>query len=226
MSETKPYGNPKTAHLLVIGHDPRLQESDTEAEYVLFMDYLERELPKRKSELRKYGLAQAVVDYIAYLTGNKYSVETMNRMYFTNLCNQFLQHPEKKGETVLIPDEIAGRGISEIEKTLQIGSFKLVLPMSLQVFYHLVRWGFVPNESVDMKEFLQKARPAESYAMQGAYRPTEQRAFVDVCGNRYSYYGVPVIPILHVNNWKNFAKRDPYRTQIERTVGHIGELIG
>jgi hypothetical protein len=200
MVETKPYGNPEIAHLLVIGHDPRLQESDNEAKYVFFMDYLEREPPVHKVELRKYGLAKAVVDYIAYLTSNKYNVSTINRMYFTNLCNEFIQHPEKKGETVLIPDEKADYGVSDIEKTLQIGSFRLVLPMSLQVFYHLVRRGFVPSESDEMKKFLRKARPDESFALQGAYRPTERRAFVDICGNRYYHRGVPVIPILHVKN--------------------------
>lgn len=76
VSVTKPYGNPKIADLLVIGHDPRLQESDTEAEYVFFMDYLERELPKQKLELRKYSLAKAVIDYISYLTGNRYGIES------------------------------------------------------------------------------------------------------------------------------------------------------
>ena len=225
VSVTKPYGNPKIADLLVIGHDPRLQESDTEAEYVFFMDYLERELPKQKLELRKYSLARAVIDYISYLTGSRYGIESVNKLYFTNLCNEFLAHPEKKKETVLIPDDKADYGISEIGKTLQIGSFKLMLPMSLQVFYHLVKFGFVPNETEDMKRFLRKGRPDESYAMQGAYRPTEQRAFVEVCGNRYHHCEIPVIPILHVKNWQRMIEGDPYYSEMRKAIDNISVIL-
>jgi hypothetical protein len=221
MSKTKPYGNPKTAHLLVIGHDPRLQESDTEAEYVFFVDYLEREPPTYKAALRKYGLAKAVVDYIAYLSDNKYGIHTLDKIYFTNLCNELLPRPEKKNQTVIIPNDKANHGISEIEEALGIGSFQLMLPMSLQVFYHLVRQGFVPNKSDDMKEFLKRAHPDEAFAKQGAYRPIRQKAFVNVCGNVYYHRRIPVIPVLHVKSWLRMVRREPYTTLMEKASYNI-----
>ena len=160
-------------------------------------------------------------NYVAYLTDNEYGMETMDKFYFTNLCNEFLPHPGKKNETVLIPDDRADHGISEIEKTVKVGSFRLILPMSLQVFYHLVRRRFVPNESDDMKEFLRKAQPDESYALQGAYRPIKQRAFVEVCGGRYLHQKLPVIPILHVKNWQKMVRNEPYRSRMGTAVNNI-----
>jgi hypothetical protein len=226
MNQTKPYGNPKIADLLVIGHDPRLQESDTEAEYVFFLDYLERELPKQKPELRKYGLAKAVIDYIAHLTNNRYTMDKVNKLYVTNLCNQFLPHPAKKGQTVLIPDDEADRGINDIEKTLESGPFKLILPMSLQVFYQLARRGFIPNETSDIVEFLSKAQPDKSHAGEGAYVPIEEMPFVNVCGNVYYCRDrVPVIPILHVKTWQRMVRNEPYRSRMTRAVNNVCRVL-
>lgn len=223
MNKAKPYGNPHSADLFIIGHDPRLQISDVEANYVFFMDYLEREVPKTYPERRKYGLAKSVIGYIAYLTAGKYGIDTTEKLYFTNLCNEFLPHPKRSG-TVLIPNDKAEYGISEIENILKVDSFKLILPMSLQVFYHLVRRGFVPNESDKMREFLRKARPDDSYAAWGAYSSAEPRAFVEVCGNIYYHRAIPVIPILHVKNWQDRVKNEPYKSRIEAAFNNICEI--
>lgn len=59
-AEAKPFGDLKTAKVLVIGHDPRLQKSNTIAEYCFFADYFFRPLPKSPSELRKYKLAESL----------------------------------------------------------------------------------------------------------------------------------------------------------------------
>ena len=71
MSQTKPFGNPATADMLVIGHDPRLQSSQAEAEYAFFLDYLQRyaAAPAYGPEKRKYGLANALLDYVSALAG-------------------------------------------------------------------------------------------------------------------------------------------------------------
>ena len=40
MRNCKPYGDPATAKVLVVGHDPRLHRSKAEAQCAFFMDYL------------------------------------------------------------------------------------------------------------------------------------------------------------------------------------------
>lgn len=46
---------------LLIGHDPRLQISDTQAEYVLFANYFFDNTIKDKAFKSKYGLAASVL---------------------------------------------------------------------------------------------------------------------------------------------------------------------
>ena len=58
--KTKPWGDPETANILVIGHDPRLQETATIADYCFFADYYFQPKPEKKNELRKYGLAESL----------------------------------------------------------------------------------------------------------------------------------------------------------------------
>jgi hypothetical protein len=60
--------NPK---ILVIGHDPRLQKSDTIAGYALFADYYFKPIPKAPRELQKYNLAKATFGKILSLTNGK-----------------------------------------------------------------------------------------------------------------------------------------------------------
>lgn len=50
-----------TPRALLIGHDPRLQISDTQAEYVLFANYFFDNTIKDKAFKSKYGLAASVL---------------------------------------------------------------------------------------------------------------------------------------------------------------------
>ena len=70
--------------ILLIGHDPRLQNSETQAEVALFADYYFRPVPTKPSEKSKYGLAKATFDMLTWLTCGKYNPE---EVYITNLCN-------------------------------------------------------------------------------------------------------------------------------------------
>lgn len=57
---TKDFKPHKPAKVLIIGHDPRLQSSDTKAEYVLFADYYFKTDIKGGAEKRKQGLAKSL----------------------------------------------------------------------------------------------------------------------------------------------------------------------
>lgn len=61
----KPFGNLATARLLIIGYDPRLQNSKAEAETALFFNYLTCPEPTQTSERRKYALAHGTWEYVS-----------------------------------------------------------------------------------------------------------------------------------------------------------------
>lgn len=54
----------KEAKALLVGHDPRLQNSNTIANYALFADYYFKPISNIQSEKRKYGLAKSSFEYI------------------------------------------------------------------------------------------------------------------------------------------------------------------
>ena len=108
-------GDIKKAKVLVIGHDPRLRETNTLASNAFFADYYFRSIPTQRSERAKYNLAEAVFGYIGYLTSYKYSAD---QIVLTNLCNFALPHAPK-GKTVFIPEEKARQGINEINDMLK-----------------------------------------------------------------------------------------------------------
>ncbi|MBN1545152.1 MAG: hypothetical protein JW902_00670 [Syntrophaceae bacterium] len=197
-------GDPKKAKVLVIGHDPRLQDSHTLAGYALFGDYYFKPVPTRKNELAKYQLAEAVYSYIGHLTSNKYSP---TQIVLTNLCNDALPHAPQ-GKTVYIPEKKARQGIDEIREILNGSSIELIFAMSLQVNYWLQQLGFYP--AVD--EFLSSAKPKERGVTNKPpyYNPTRGRAFTLICGKQYQTTDQRiVVPILHVKNWLlrgSFAK--------------------
>ena len=62
---TQPFcaGDISRAKVLVIGHDPRLQKTDTQAGYAFFADYFYHAIPLKKSERAKYQLAEAMFGY-------------------------------------------------------------------------------------------------------------------------------------------------------------------
>ena len=121
---TKPFIKDKSkAKVLVIGHDPRLQKSDNIADKSFYADYFFKPIPTKKSERAKYNLASNLFSYIGWLTNYKY---TRDNIYITNLCNESLPHPDKKGKTVLIPEHMAKEGIEEIKKIISLPSVRAV----------------------------------------------------------------------------------------------------
>jgi hypothetical protein len=220
-SQCRPFGDPAQARVFIIGHDPRLRASHTQAETVFFLDYLEQGRPAKKSEAAKYDLASAVVGYIEHLTGG---MVPLREIYFTNLCNEFLPHPQRGG-TVLIPDEVADRGIAEIDKALAQGRPQVIIPMSLQVFYHLARSGFVTMTDEQREVFLSKAAPKPRDAERGAYVQSKPKAFMDVCGERFLHDGVPVVPVLHVKAWPLKGRFKSYEQAMQKAAASIQRAL-
>jgi hypothetical protein len=197
MKTVKPFGDLKTATILIIGHDPRLQRSGAEAEVAFFFDYPARPRPTSRLEARKYDLAQAVCNYVNELAGREVPLVDL---YVTNLCNEFLEHTPGSG-TVLIPDARARRGVEQIAQIVAAGRFKVILPMAVQTFYHLCRLGFIDEDSELVSRFINAALPRASKAVQGIYETVGEAPFLAVCGQRLHHRGVPVVPIVHVKQW-------------------------
>lgn len=206
MSSVKPFGSLDSANILVIGHDPRLQRSRAEASVHLFLDYLAHDRPSSRSEARKHDLAQAFWDYVRELAGRDMSLE---ELFVTNLCNEFLEHTPGSG-TVLVPDDKAQRGVEEIENAATIGHFQVILPMAVQPFYHLCRLGFIDEDTELVRRFLAGARPRASKAAQGIYVQSGSAPFLAVCGQRFHHRGIPVVPVLHVKQWPLKARMIRY----------------
>lgn len=195
---TKPYcfGGFTNSKVLAIGHDPRLQRSDTLAQYALFADYFFRQKPDNASERAKYDLAESLFSYIGYLTSYTYS---SSQIAVTNLCNAPLPHAPR-GKIVLIPEEQALNGLKAIESILSQSSIELIFPMSLQVNYWLQKFSFFSGPP----EFLNLARPIDRGLTHDPpyYQPYKNRAFTLLCGKKFQTKdGRLLIPILHVKQW-------------------------
>lgn len=187
--------------VLLIGHDPRLQTSDTIADYALFADYYFRKQPKNISEKRKYDLAKKSFNQVLEITNKRYRVE---EIYVTNLCNEALQHAPKN-RTVLIPASIAENGVEHIKNILiQYRSIELVFPMSQQVNYWLQFFGLYHTNT----DYLDKAKPNLKGVNNNPpyYQAVKQREspFLEICGNVYTLdTGQKLIPILHTKLYGN-----------------------
>jgi hypothetical protein len=221
MNATKPFGDLTTATILVIGHDPRLQRSQAQAEVAFFFDYLTRPRPTSHSEARKYDLAKAVWDYVSALAGREVS---LGELYVTNLCNEFLEHAPGRG-TVLIPDDLAGQGVQQITQTIASGRFKVILSMAAQTFYHLCHLGFIDEDSEVVRHFIQDARPRASKAAQGIYVQSGKAPFLAVCGCRFHHRGVAVVPIVHVRQWPLRPRAMRYAEPMARAQQEIRQLL-
>jgi hypothetical protein len=203
--------------ILLIGHDPRLQTSDTIADYALFINYYFNECPNKGSEKRKYNFAKASLEQVLNLTNNKYRAE---EIYVTNLCNEALPHAPQ-GKTVLISHDIAKAGVERIKNIISHNnSIDLIFPMSQQVNYWLQRFGFYCTDT----EFLLKAEPKEKGIINESpyYEPKKQKAFLDICGNIYkTEASKKVIPILHT---KQYNKITTYFPKYEKLKEMLAEL--
>lgn len=216
MSAVKPFGDLCTAIILVIGHDPRLQDSPAQAEFAFFFEYLTRPRPSAPSDRSKYGLAQAVVDYVSELVGRDVPLP---ELYVTNLCNQFI--PQPGSGTVLIPDALARQGVEQIEQTVNAAHFKVLLPMAVQTFYHLCRLGFLDEQSDALARFVAGARPRPVKTAQGLYVQSGRAPFLDVCGELFHHHGVPVVPTVHVKQWPLGKCMGKYREPMEKAGSQV-----
>ena len=195
--------------VLLIGHDPRLQTSDTIADYALFINYYFNGCSNIGSEKRKYNFAKASFEQVLNLTNNNYRAE---EIYVTNLCNETLPHAPQ-GKTVLIPHDVAKEGVECIKKIIsQNDSIELILPMSQQVNYWLQRFDFYRTDT----DFLLKAEPKEKGIINESpyYEPKKHKVFLDICGNIYkTETSKMVVPILHT---KQYDKIPAYLPKYEK----------
>lgn len=197
--KTKDWKPSKPALALVIGHDPGLQKSETQASYALFADYYFKPLPSIPSEKSKYGLTKSTFDQIAYLSNNQIDPKSI---YITNLCNDSLTYAPT-GKTVLIPESKAKQGISKILQIINDNpSIEYIFPMSLQVNYWLQKLGFYESNT----DFVTLTEPKEKGIknVKPYFSPRKPKTFQLICGNMYNTSvneKVRVIPILHAKNY-------------------------
>jgi hypothetical protein len=218
-----PFGNINLATILIIGHDPRLQNSQAEAEKAFFFEYLERypARPTYAPHARKYDLAHAVWNYVNELADCCILLE---QLFVTNLCNEFLPSSQGRG-TVLIPNKLAERGVSEIRQIVSHGNFRLILPMSVQVFYHLCRLGFVDEQNETILTFIHKAQPAARKTDLCVYETIGTAPFLDVLGKLFHHQGVSLVPIVHVKQWPLKARTTRYSVPMELAKREVRKVL-
>lgn len=221
MSSVQPFGDLRTASILVIGHDPRLQNSQTEARFAFFFEYLQNARPTAPSEAEKYDLANAVWQYMNQLAHQDLPLDAL---YVTNLCNHFLERGEVRG-TLLIPDTLAQEGVRQIEQIVAQGHFKIIVPLSLQTFYHLCRLNFLDEDTPTIAEFIRAARPQAAKVQQGIYEQTGKSPFLSVCGRRFHHAGVPVVPVVHSRQWPLELRMVRYRELLDNARHHISTIM-
>ena len=194
---------------LLVGHDPRLQKSNTQAEFVLFANYFFDKTIKDRSFKSKYGLAASAFNQLTHITNGKIKPE---EIYITNLCNSALPHAPK-GKTVYIPEDKAITGVENIKRIIEENpGFEYIFPMSLQVNYWLHKLGLYHSSA----EFLEKSTPKTKGILNEPpyYEPKGKSPFLMICGNRYKVAGgtQTVIPILHAKCFplnKQFKAYEP-----------------
>ena len=203
----------QTLRALLIGHDPRLQQSDTQAEYVLFANYYFDKTIKDRAFKSKYGLAASAFNQITQITNGKIKPE---EIYITNLCNSTLPHAPK-GKTVCIPEEKAIAGVENIKKIIEENpNIEYLFPMSLQVNYWLQKLGLYQSSN----EFVIESTP-KTIGIQNEppyYEPIGKSPFKLICGNRYQVTGgtQTVIPILHAKCFPLNKQLRAYEPAYER----------
>ena len=205
----------KSPKLLLIGHDPRLQTSDTIADYALFSNYYFKAEPKSGSEKRKYGLAVKSFGQIIDITNGRFKAE---EIYVTNLCNESLVH-SPKGKTVLIPERIAKKGYERIVKIIkEYKTIEYIFPMSQQVNYWLQYFGLYHTDT----EFLKDAKPKQKGIdnVENPYYEGEKQRnapFLEICGNVYNLKtGQKLNPILHTKQYGQLVAYKPCYERIKK----------
>jgi len=198
---------------LLIGHDPRLRQSDTQAECALFANYYFDNAIRDRAIKSKQGLAASAFNQITYITNGKIKPE---EIYITNLCNSALPHAPR-GKTVYIPEDKAKEGFENIKRIIEENqSIEYLFPMSLQVNYWLQKLGLYDSND----EFVEKSTPNSNGISNNPpyYEPKEKRTFLLICGNRYKLTGgtQTVIPILHAKCFPLNEQFKAYEPAYER----------
>ncbi len=222
MPQTSPFAEPGKATLLVIGHDPRLQYGAAEASTAFSFDYLTRPGPTWRPEASKYDPARAVWDYVSDLAGRG---PGLHELMVTNLCNEFLPHTSGTG-TVLIPDDKPTDGVRAIEDILAAGRFRVIVPMSVRVFYHLCRLGFLNGDLQLVQAFAAGATPRPKEAARGLYRWAGRAPFLAVCGRCFHHGEVPVVPVVHVRLWPLKPRQTRYCEPMRLAQLHVARAAG
>jgi hypothetical protein len=210
----KDWGDIEKAQVLVIGHDPRLRNSDTIAEYVLFADYYAQNKNPKSS---KYGIAKNTFEQIFDLTCNKFKKEDL---YITNLCNEELPRPNKG--TVYLTEKHALEGIDRLEQILNDSNIKYIFPTSQQVNYWLQRLGFYSY----IEEYMKGAepRPAGVRCNPPSYAAKKSSVFREfLCGNVYTTTDrkYKIIPILHPKHYPLKGNFTVFEQNYERIRGYF-----
>ncbi len=186
------------------------------------MDYLLCPRPARSGEAHKYDLARALLNYVRDLAGKEIPLQTF---YVTNLCTEFLKSTNGRG-TIWIPDLFAGKGLVEIQQTINDSNFRLILPLSLQVSYHLARLGFFDETGEPVKTFVNQARPLDAKKDEGIYISVGKAPFLKMCGQLLHHKGIPVVPILHVKQWVEHRPRlQAYQEPMELAAQEIKRIL-
>jgi hypothetical protein len=203
---------------LLIGHDPRLQQSDTQAEYVLFANYYFDKTIRDRAFKSKQGLATSAFNQITHITNGKIKPE---EIYITNLCNSALPHAPKD-KTVYIPEEKAITGVENIKQIIgENQGIEYIFPMSLQVNYWLQKLGLYDSND----EFVEKSTPRTKGILNEPpfYEAKENRTFLMICGNSYQVIGgnQTVIPILHAKCFPLNQRFRAYKPAYERISNYF-----
>ena len=197
---------------MVVGHDPRLSESDTIARYAFFADLYLSPISSKPSERAKYKLAESVFSYLGHITSFRYR---LSDYVLTNLCNEALPRPPKD-KVVLIPRNAAERGIEDLRAIIKDSQIETIFAMSQQVNFWLQELGSC--QAID--EFLEAAEPTQRGIDHDPpfYEPSGDRAFQLICGNRLECEGIPLYPILHVTQW-------PLKGNVEKAYAKCYESL-
>jgi hypothetical protein len=73
--------------------------------------------------------------------------------------------------------------------------------MSVQVFFHLCWLDFLGEDENKILSFINNACPTSMKEDQGIYVPIGKTPFLEVCGRLFHLPGIPLVPIVHVNQW-------------------------
>jgi len=183
------------AKVLVIGHDPRLHNSPTIAEYCFFANYFFDKIQDGQYS-RKHALAKSVFDFVDDISIGRYSP---TQVYITNLCNSALP-AAPNGKTVYIPRSKATTGVRHIREILSKTNIEVIFSMSAQVNYWLQELGFYDSGN----GFREDARPKENGTATHPhyYASTIEGSFRKICGNEYKADNkYSLFPILHVKSY-------------------------